>query len=419
MQANSTLQTVPLSSKQGVPTQTQPKQLQKAESGTWCLTNFVKGVSDEKLIAAERGMLAYTGLPEEEFEFSDVIIDEQGNYVRTIQVGHKQPSPTGVAKPKVVIIHGYGASGLFFYRVMKHLVDAGLHLIFIDIIGMGASGRPEFNEEMSVTEADQFFVDFLEKWRIAFGDLTGFYLAGHSFGGYISGQYALQYHQHIKKLLLLSPAGVMKKPDDFDASRLRRRGMLFKLVTRAWEKKWSPFGLMRKSGSWIGRSLIKSYLNRRMNIAIVNEEERNLLLDYMQQIFMREGSTEYAIFICFQLGLYAHHPLEDPTRLGNEDFPIPITFYYGDRDWMDYRAGQRVVERSKFYNKDAPETGLSQVFIIPDSDHHLYMDNPRGFAELLIFDVQLSEKGLTVSGDDTQRGAGSLVNEAQRDAAVI
>jgi pimeloyl-ACP methyl ester carboxylesterase len=36
-------------------------------------------------------------------------------------------------------------------------------------------------------------VEFLEKWRKAFGDLKGFFLAGHSFGGYICGHYVCKY----------------------------------------------------------------------------------------------------------------------------------------------------------------------------------------------------------------------------------
>jgi cardiolipin-specific phospholipase len=40
------------------------------------------------------------------------------------------------------------------------------------------------------------------------GDMSEFILAGHSFGGYICGHYACKYPQHIKKLLMLSPAGV-------------------------------------------------------------------------------------------------------------------------------------------------------------------------------------------------------------------
>jgi cardiolipin-specific phospholipase len=214
------------------------------------------------------------------------------------------------------LVHGYGASGIIFFKIMKPLVEAGFNLIFVDILGMGASGRPTFREDQSPSEADEFFISFLERWRIAMGDLKNFYLAGHSFGGYICGHYALRYPHHIKKLLMLSPAGVMTKPANFDEQAERRRGIFFKLVTTAWEKKWSPFGILRKSGSWIGRSLIKKYVNRRMGASLADDAERATLLEYFHQTFLREGSTEYAIFICFQLGLYAHHPLEVAERLG-------------------------------------------------------------------------------------------------------
>jgi len=66
----------------------------------------------------------------------------------------------------------------------------------------------------------------------------------------------------------------------------------------------------------------------------------------MFQIFMRNGSTEYAIFICFELGMFAVNPLEHETRLGNPEFPVPVSFYYGDIDWMDVNGGRRVVERN-------------------------------------------------------------------------
>lgn len=72
---------------------------------------------------------------------------------------------------------------------------------------MGASSRPDFKAK-TATEADDFFVDSMEKWRIAMGNMSGFILAGHSFGGYICGHYAVRYPQHIIKLILLSPVGI-------------------------------------------------------------------------------------------------------------------------------------------------------------------------------------------------------------------
>jgi pimeloyl-ACP methyl ester carboxylesterase len=54
-------------------------------------------------------------------------------------------------------------------------------------------------------------------------DITNFILAGHSFGGYICGTYASVYPQHIKKLLMLSPLGVVVKPSEnaFTTNRYR------------------------------------------------------------------------------------------------------------------------------------------------------------------------------------------------------
>ena len=66
---------------------------------------------------------------------------------------------------------------------------------------------------------------------------------------------------------------------------------------------------------------------------------------------MRDGSTEYAIFICFEVGLWAKNPLESENRLGNPEFTLPVSFYYGDSDWMDERGGKRIVNKNKF--KDA------------------------------------------------------------------
>ena len=103
----------------------------------------------------------------------------------------------------------------------------------------------------------------MEKWRVAFGDLKDFYLAGHSFGGYISANYALKYPQNIKKLLMLSPVGVCKKPENYSFGNFG--GTFAKIVRTAWKNKWSPFGVLRNCGSLIGNSLIKKYISRRMN----------------------------------------------------------------------------------------------------------------------------------------------------------
>ena len=80
---------------------------------------------------------------------------------------------------------------------------------------MGASSRPHDYNKSKITpeETVKYFNDYLEKWRVAMAgylgeELTNFNLVGHSFGGFVSAQYALAYPQHIRKLLLLSPIGI-------------------------------------------------------------------------------------------------------------------------------------------------------------------------------------------------------------------
>jgi hypothetical protein len=45
------------------------------------------GISEDKLSKSEAKILTYSDMALEEFELKKVIIDEKGNYVRTIEVG--------------------------------------------------------------------------------------------------------------------------------------------------------------------------------------------------------------------------------------------------------------------------------------------------------------------------------------------
>jgi pimeloyl-ACP methyl ester carboxylesterase len=91
----------------------------------------------------------------------------------------------------MVLIHGYGAGGGVFYRVLKDL-SRYFHLFVVDLLGMGASGRPEYTAK-TVDLAEDFFINSLKIWKEKRGIQKKFFLAGHSLGGYISAVYALAY----------------------------------------------------------------------------------------------------------------------------------------------------------------------------------------------------------------------------------
>lgn len=77
--------------------------------------------------------------------------------MRTFEVGFQKNTE------KMVLIHGYGGSSIMFWKIVKPLAER-YHLIMIDILGMGASSRPEFTCEEE-HEAKEFFIGWMETWR--------------------------------------------------------------------------------------------------------------------------------------------------------------------------------------------------------------------------------------------------------------
>jgi cardiolipin-specific phospholipase len=158
----------------------------------------------------------------------------------------------------------------------------------VDWLGMGRSARVPFRIRAKrddipgrVHEAESFFVESLEEWREREG-LEKMTLIGHSLGAYFSAVYALRYPQRVHKLVLLSPAGVPRDPNNTvparemldrqvtggddgpvvaDSSRLealeqeqraekRKESFGRRLFTHLWEEGWSPFQVVRSSLFW-------------------------------------------------------------------------------------------------------------------------------------------------------------------------
>ena len=167
--------------------------------------------------------------------------------------------------PVLVLVHGFGGSGSLYYKVMKGLSE-NFYLIIIDLLGMGSSSRPACSFRNG-GEADQLFISAIEIWRINMGDLTNFYVAAHSYGGYIFGTYASLYPQHIRKLVLLSPLGIKPAPEDFDVARIRfMRGngppkWVVGIASALWGK-ISPFSVLKLRSEAKVREILNGYIQR-------------------------------------------------------------------------------------------------------------------------------------------------------------
>ncbi|KAF5393773.1 hypothetical protein D9757_000245 [Collybiopsis confluens] len=326
-------------------------------------------------------------------------------------------SPTPSQTPAVVMLHGYGAGLGFYFRnflPMAHWASKRNTSVYaLDWLGMGRSSRPPFHVKASkrdvearVSEAESFFVESLEDWRQKMR-LDKMTLVGHSLGAYFSVVYALKYPQRVEKLILLSPAGVNRGPDSTVPSQeteppatissenrvepasksnleqVEERQRVAKakqsrsrrLLTYLWEEGYSPFQVVRMMGVW-GPWLVGKYSSRRFT-GLTEEETRNMH-DYMLNITLKKASGEYCVSHILAPGAYARMPLVDRIA-GLAKERIPITFVYGDQDWMDPEGGQESVERLR-----QAGNGLGRTYIVNNAGHHVYLDNPSVVNDLLV-----------------------------------
>ncbi|KAG8857405.1 hypothetical protein FRB96_005704 [Tulasnella sp. 330] len=363
--------------------------------------------------------------------------------------------------PPTVVLHGYGA-GLIFLLVFYHsafkaqtvftdrytsyspsvsyqnfqslgewAAKHGGSVYALDWLGMGLSARVPFkvhakreDVEQRVKEAEDFFLDALEEWRIQ-NRFEKMILVGHSLGAYLSVVYTLRHPNRVSKLILISPVGVPHNPNvtgaaiqqaaaadmaaadsdpDFktpndsgsevDAKRPKSmaqqleskervslRRLLLATLKMAWEAGWSPFQAARSLGP-LSPMIAAHYSHRRFKA--LPSEDIPSLMDYIYHILRAKGSGEYSISHILAPGAYARLPLIDRI----DKVTVPTTFVYGDRDWMDSKGGDRSVERMRAAGNHAVRN-----VVIPDAGHHVYLDNPKAMDELLVEELDKTVPG--------------------------
>lgn len=341
-----------------------------------------------------------------------VELNNPKHYINTFSITPHELSPS--APPPTVVLHGYGAGLGFFFQNFPALGDwAGRRrasVFALDWLGMGRSARVPFTVKAKrddidgrVAEAESFFIDSLEEWRQKMG-LERMTLVGHSLGGYLSIAYALKYPTRVTKLILLSPAGIPRDPNTTTYSRevtdsqvsgeddhakpasaesvksmrssqeieQRKESRTRKLFTYLWEEGWSPFQVVRATGIW-GPMLVGKYSSRRF-IGLGKDDTR-AMHEYILNITLMKGSGEYCISHLLAPGAHARRPMVDRIH----ELKIPVTFVYGDSDWMDPKGGAEAVE-----NLRKAGNGQGKMYIVPHAGHHLYLDNPKATNDLLV-----------------------------------
>jgi hypothetical protein len=104
---------------------------------------------------------------------------------------------------------------------------------------------------------------------------------------------------------------------------------------------------------------------------------------------------------------------------------VPLTFIYGEHDWMDPEAGERICKNLATANNNFGGIGVQQiaasknnyrVLFIPDAGHFPFLEKPEHFNEVLLETLEYCLEDRHVKHPATAQYHGEPVD--QTDAGV-
>ena len=130
--------------------------------------------------------------------------------------------------PAVVFVHGLGASIYAWRAILRPALQAGHRVVAFDNRGFGFSERPDTG--YSNAAYTRLLVALLDSLAI-----TDAVLVGHSMGGAISAQVAIEHPERVRGLVLIGPAGYgVSEPWSLRVARLPLAGRLLSGLRGRW-----------------------------------------------------------------------------------------------------------------------------------------------------------------------------------------
>ncbi|CAI4930383.1 CGH_3_HP_G0032460.mRNA.1.CDS.1 [Saccharomyces cerevisiae] len=328
---------------------------------------------------------------------------------------HFQNENTSTVRTPTLLIHGYAASAMSFFRNYPGLSKHIRNLYSIDLPASGLSSVPSLeintttplpldikfigenkfkvqytinanHNKFVIQMYEDFYLDRIEQWRID-NKLGKMNVVGHSFGGYLSFKYAVKYPNSVNKLCLVSPLGVERNiwsvNNNFHSNTLytidfknpnskfySKRNMIPKYLFE------QQFHILRMMGP-LGAKLCWNYI-----MAAYSRVPSLAYKEYIFELFYGKGGIPEVTTDIFK-GLLsrcilAKDPLMDSLQYLNVK---KLLIVYGQYDWMNKKAGMFMVK--ELNNLKNCLEGASYLEI-PSSGHNLFLDNPESFNQSIV-----------------------------------
>ena len=318
-----------------------------------------------------------------------LLIDENHSnfYIHTLRTANPDPN-----KENFLLIHGFLSSSLHYICILPYLVKR--YNIFIpDTIGMGLSSRPQV-KFTSPIQCENFFINiyhifinelfFKGKYNIK----KEYYLCGHSLGGFIASRYMLKYPIGIKKVLLLSPAGItdynIPGTNFLEHTRPCWKCTITCCPTCVWPCK---LRLQRAYKCCCCHNKIKdAFGNKRIHIyekeVKNNPDGSKFNIDYPKISNLLKQLTGLSLDYPKDLYKCAYYLFGVPPpasfnpieRVLKDYNKINVIFVFGQKDWMDRTGAYRL---SQF------DPQKYKVFTVSNGGHSFARQNPEELCSII------------------------------------
>lgn len=254
------------------------------------------------------------------------MIDVNGYSVRYLDVLSSE------ADRVAVLLHGIGASA-DRWRAVIPTFSKYFRVVAPDIIGFGYSDKPAIEYTMD------FFLDFLENFFKNLG-ISKPIIVASSFGGHVATEYAINHPRRVEKLVLVSPAGMMR------TSTPTLDSYIMSALYPTYENSEKAFSGMAYDPTLVSGDVTMDFVNR-----------------------MKLPNSKYA-FMSTLLGMRYAPRLQG--RLGR--ITSPTLLIWGDSDKMI------PVQFAKEY-KEIPDLELA---VIKNCGHIPFVEKPMTFSKLVL-----------------------------------
>ena len=324
----------------------------------------------------------------EEIIYEDfaLVSNNKDYYIHLLRTAKLNPN-----KENFLLIHGFLSSSTHFLSVLPYLLLK--YNVFIpDTIGMGLSSRPQIDFD-SPEECESYFIEiiYILVSKIFLSDRYNikkdFYIGGHSLGGFMVSHYMIKYPIGIKKVLLLSSAGITDyriKGTNIHKEAGKCFGCLLSFISCCWPCKpriqccyrcICCKRLVKTFMESYSITIDQTYIKKNkdgtpfnVDVNKVNEilgQLSKLTLDFPDDIYK-------CIYYLFTLPPPASVNPVELKMLNNSN--LSCIFVYGENDWMDRTGAFRLCQQ---------DTDRFKLYIVKNAGHSFAMENPKGLENIL------------------------------------